>query len=143
VTDADSGLICTDLQKASRNRPPPPWRRPRAWTSLVEIEAEWIAGMIRMLAGIGQAHERVVVPQGGVEGQFRRHLAFVFEVGCRCARPSGPTALADLFRAAAHRITEGRIGHEGHAGLEAQVAHGSGGFRWRSSTQFVPPRAFR
>ena len=49
-TEADSGEICTDLERPSRIGPTTV-ASPRACTSLVEIEAEWIAGMISTLAG--------------------------------------------------------------------------------------------
>ena len=48
-TEADSGQICTDLERPSRMGPTTV-APPRACTSLVEMEAEWMAGMTRMLA---------------------------------------------------------------------------------------------
>ncbi len=48
-TEADSGQICTDLERPTRIGPTTV-AEPRVCSSLVEIEAEWIAGMISTLA---------------------------------------------------------------------------------------------
>src|ERR1700722_13538259 len=50
-TDADSGQICTGFDRPTRIGPTTV-APPSAWTSLVEMDAEWMAGMIRTLASL-------------------------------------------------------------------------------------------
>ena len=92
---------------------------------MVEIEAEWNAGMISTLAGPDSRHERIGRGRLRIERDVGRHLAVVFEIDP--ALVEDLHRLDDMRRALAGRMAEGRERQQREPRLVAHAAGDAGG----------------
>ena len=125
VSFDDKFTICTELSSPTSSGPITV-APPSSCSILVEIEAEWNAGMTSTFAGPGQAAERIGRHQLRIERDVRRHLAVILEIDALLVEDAH--RVLHLGGALARRMAEGREGEQRDARLVAELARHAGRF---------------